>query len=176
MARAAPEAAVLDQDKLDQLAIDSESGRTRRLTGWQAWLAAAICAGLSLYALYWVVGIVQPLVYRASFLLIVLVLSFMFYPGSDSPRAMTRVTALDWLFAALAVVSLLWPLVDFDNFIYRAADPTTRDMTLGAICISVPLASEIVPVPAGLFVEPTDGTTRTAPEPAMMFVCTPPFI
>ena len=35
----------------------------------------------------------------------------------------------------LAVVSLLWPLIDFDNFIYRAADPTTRDMTLGAICI-----------------------------------------
>ena len=42
--------AELDQDKLDQLAIDSESGRTRRLVGWQAWLAASLCATLSLYA------------------------------------------------------------------------------------------------------------------------------
>ena len=35
---------------------------------------------LSLYALYWVVGIVQPLVYRVTFLLLTLVLSFLFYP------------------------------------------------------------------------------------------------
>jgi len=78
---------------------DELESPTRTLTGWPGQLATVLAIGLSLYALYWVVGIVQPLIYRASFLLIVLVLSFMFYTGSDSPRAMTRVTALDWLFA-----------------------------------------------------------------------------
>ena len=137
---------------------DELESPTRQLTGWPARIATVLATGLSLYALYWVVGIVQPLVYRASFLLIVLVLSFMFYPGSESERARTRISPLDWLFAALAVVSLLWPLIDFDNFIYRAADPTTRDMTLGAICILLVLeatrrtAGWVLPVTATCFI------------------------
>jgi TRAP transporter 4TM/12TM fusion protein len=137
---------------------DELESPTRRLTGWPARLATVLATSLSLYALYWVVGIVQPLVYRASFLLIVLVLSFLFYPGSDDPRARTRVSPLDWLLVSLAVVSLLWPLVDFDNFIYRAADPTTLDMTLGAACILLVLeatrrtAGWVLPITATGFI------------------------
>jgi TRAP transporter 4TM/12TM fusion protein len=117
-----------------------------------------LATGLALYSLYWVVGIVQPLIYRASFLLIVLVLSFLFYPGSDARHARAQISPLDWLFAALAVVSLTWPLVDFDNFIYRAADPTTRDMALGAICILLVLeatrrtAGWVLPITATCFI------------------------
>ena len=114
---------------------DELESPTRQLTGWPGRLATVLATGLALYSLYWVVGIIQPLIYRASFLLIVLVLSFLFYPGSESRRARTRVSLLDGLFVALAVGSLVWPLIDFDNFIYRAADPTTLDMTLGAVCI-----------------------------------------
>jgi TRAP transporter 4TM/12TM fusion protein len=137
---------------------DELESPTRQLTGWPARLAVLLATGLALYSLYWVVGIIQPLVYRASFLMIVLVLSFLFYPASDSRRATTHVQALDWLFALLAVVTLLWPLVDFDNFIYRAADPTTRDMTLGAICILLVLeatrrtAGWVLPVTATCFI------------------------
>jgi TRAP transporter 4TM/12TM fusion protein len=137
---------------------DELESPTRQLTGWPAQLATVLATGLALYSLYWVLGIVQPLVYRASFLLIVLVLSFLFYPGSESARARTHVSPLDWLLVALAVVSLLWPLVDFDNFIYRAADPTTRDMTLGAICILLVLeatrrtAGWVLPVTATCFI------------------------
>jgi len=137
---------------------DELESPTRQLIGWPARLATVLATGLALYALYWVVGIVQPLVYRASFLLIVLVLSFLFYPGSDSLRARTRVSPLDWLFVALAVVSLAWPLIDFDNFIYRAADPTTLDMTLGAICILLVLeatrrtAGSVLPITATCFI------------------------
>ena len=137
---------------------DELESPTRQLNGWPARLATGLATGLALYALYWVVGIVQPLVYRASFLLIVLVLSFLFYPGSDSPRARTSISPLDWLFAALAVVTLAWPLIDFDNFIYRAADPTTLDMTLGAVCILLVLeatrrtAGWVLPVTATCFI------------------------
>jgi TRAP transporter 4TM/12TM fusion protein len=146
-------------DTPTQTAPDDElESPTRRLTDWPARIATALATGLALYSLYWVLGIVQPLVYRASFLLIVLVLSFMFYPGSEHPRARTRVSAVDWLFSALAVVSLAWPLIDFDNFIYRAADPTTRDMTLGAICILLVLeatrrtAGWVLPITAICFI------------------------
>ncbi|HKC54609.1 MAG TPA: hypothetical protein VKC35_00745, partial [Vicinamibacterales bacterium] len=137
---------------------DELESPTRRLTGWPARLATVLATSLALYALYWVVGIVQPLVYRASFLLMVLVLSFLFYPGSDDPRARTRISPLDWLLISLAVVSLLWPLVDFDNFIYRAADPTTLDMTLGAACILLVLeatrrtAGWVLPITATGFI------------------------
>ena len=137
---------------------DELESPTRTLTGWPAQLTTVLATGLALYALYWVVGIVQPLVYRASFLLIVLVLSFLFYPGSDTRRARAHIASLDWLLAALAVVSLIWPLVDFDNFIYRAADPTTRDMVLGAICILLVLeatrrtAGSVLPVTAICFI------------------------
>ena len=44
----------------------------------------ALTVGLSGYTLYWVVGIVQPQIYRITFLLLALVLSFLFYPrGRD---------------------------------------------------------------------------------------------
>ena len=137
---------------------DELESPTRQLTGWPARLATVLATGLALYSLYWVVGIIQPLVYRASFLLIVLVLSFLFYPGSESPRARRHISPLDWIFVALAVVSLLWPLLDFDNFIYRAADPTTLDMTLGAVCILLVLeatrrtAGWVLPVTATCFI------------------------
>jgi len=82
---------------------DELESPTRTLTGWPAQLATVLATGLALYSLYWVVGIVQPLVYRASFLLIVLVLSFLLYPGSEGVSARTRVVPLDWLLAALAI-------------------------------------------------------------------------
>jgi TRAP transporter 4TM/12TM fusion protein len=137
---------------------DELESPTRSLSGWPAQLATVLATGLALYSLYWVVGIVQPLVYRASFLLIVLILSFLFYPGSEGVSARTRVSPLDWLLAALAIASLTWPLIDFDNFIYRAADPTRADMALGAICILLVLeatrrtAGWVLPVTATGFI------------------------
>ena len=90
-----------------------------------------LAAGISLYALYWVVAIVQPQVYRVSFLLITLVLTFLLYPARRARRK--RVTPLDWVFAALSVAALAWPIIDFDQFVYRAATPTTTDLALGTV-------------------------------------------
>ena len=103
---------------------------TRSLTGGLAWLTTALAAGLSLYAFYWVVGIIQPQIYRVSFLLITLVLTFLVFPAHARWRA--RVTWLDWTLIAVAVVALAWPIVDFDQFVYRAATPTALDLILGA--------------------------------------------
>ena len=64
-------------------------------------LATTLAAGLALYALYWVVAVVQPQGYRLRFLLGCLVLTFVLYPfRRGSPR--TRVPAADWLLIATA--------------------------------------------------------------------------
>jgi len=90
-----------------------------------------LAAGLSVYALYWVVGIVQPQVYRASFLLVALVLTFLLYPGLPASRA--RIVASDWALALLAALVLTWPIFDFDQFVYRAATPSQLDILFGAV-------------------------------------------
>ncbi len=104
---------------------------TRKLSGIPARLVTVLAAGLSLYALYWVVGIVQPQIYRVSFLLITLVLTFVLYPAVPAWRG--RVAAVDWALAAASVLVLAWPIVDFDQFVYRAATPSGPDIVFGTI-------------------------------------------
>jgi TRAP transporter 4TM/12TM fusion protein len=106
--------------------------------------------------MYWVVAIVQPQIYRITFLLLTLVLCFLFFPRGRGDRA--GVTPLDWLLIALSLAALAWPLIDFDEFIYRAADPTVADVLLGAVVIALVLEATrrttgaILPATAALFV------------------------
>jgi TRAP transporter 4TM/12TM fusion protein len=96
-------------------------------------MTSALCVALSLYALYWVLFIVQPQVYRVSFLLLALVLTFLLFPFT---RRETRiVSTLDWLLVATTVAALGWPLANFGTFIYRAADPTRTDIIFGMLAI-----------------------------------------
>ncbi|MCH7748145.1 MAG: TRAP transporter fused permease subunit [Acidobacteria bacterium] len=104
---------------------------TRQLTGVPDRLVTILATGLSLYALYWVLGIVQPQIYRVSFLLVALVLVFVLYPTIPAWRP--RVAALDWALAAVSVLVLAWPIVDFDQFVRRAATPSEIDILFGAI-------------------------------------------
>jgi TRAP transporter 4TM/12TM fusion protein len=102
-----------------------------------------------------VVGIVQPFVYRVTFLLVTLVLSFLFYPAGARDR--NRVTLVDWGLIALTCVALAWPIVDFEEFIYRAAVPNVIDVTLGIVAIVAILEATrrttgmILPVTAAVF-------------------------
>ena len=129
---------------------------TRDLKGRPGTLAAALSLGLACYALYWVIGVVQPQIYRITFLLIALVLSFLLYPRGEKDRG--RVTALDWLLIAASIAALVWPIVDFGQFIYRAADPTNADVWLAVLLIVAVLeatrrtSGAILPVTAALFV------------------------
>ena len=106
----------------------------RSLSGWPGALARGLAIGLSLYALYWVLFVVQPQVYRVSFLLLALVLIFLLVPARPGRDAGT-VAPLDWICIAAAVVALSWPIVDFSQFVYRAADPMGIDVALGALAI-----------------------------------------
>jgi TRAP-type uncharacterized transport system fused permease subunit len=138
-----------------ELPIPSDEAPVRQLGGFSGRLAAALSVGLSLYALYWVLFIVQPQVYRVSFLLVALVLSFLLFPLRKGD--LRGVSPLDWALVAAAVVALAWPLVDFSAFIYRAADPRPIDVTLGAVAIFLVLEATrrsvgaILPVTAAVF-------------------------
>jgi TRAP transporter 4TM/12TM fusion protein len=129
---------------------------TRTLTGFARRFVSVLSVGLSLYALYWVVGIVPPPVYRVSFLLLALALTFVVYPAVRRQRA--KVTALDWALVGLTVVALGWPLVDYARFPYRAAEPLAIDLILGTLTILLVLEATrrtvgwILPVTAVLFV------------------------
>ena len=101
------------------------------------------------------VGIIQPQIYRVSFLMIAMVLTFLVFPAHARWRA--RVTWLDWSLAAVAIGALAWPIVDFEQFVYRAATPTTLDLTLGTVTILLVLEATrrtvgpILPVTAVAF-------------------------
>ena len=96
-------------------------------------MTSALTTGLALYALYWVIGIIQPQIYRTSFLLVVLSATFLLYPGRH--RSRRNVTTLDWLLVLLSTTALLWPIIEFDEFVYRAATPNAIDLIFGSVTI-----------------------------------------
>jgi TRAP transporter 4TM/12TM fusion protein len=128
----------------------------RRLTGFAGRFTSALAVGLSLYSLYWVLFVVQPQVYRVSFLLVALVLTFLLVPVRRT-RA-DRIAPLDWMLAGATVAALGWPLVDFNRFLYRAADPLLIDVLLGATMVALVLEATrrsvgwILPATAACFI------------------------
>ena len=156
---------------MEAVAVEAERAAMRAPAGWAGRAAAVLAAALASYSLYWVLFIVQPQVYRVSFLLVALVLTFLLFPAfakaptfakatADKPAgkpAGRRVPALDWLLIGLAVVAFGWPLADFARFVYRAAEPSTIDVVLGIAAIALVLEATrravgwILPVTAAAF-------------------------
>src|SRR5688500_19383905 len=64
---------------------------------------------------------------------------------------------MDCALIAVTCVALAWPIIDFENFIYRSADPNAIDVALGTITIVAVLEATrrttglILPVTAGVF-------------------------
>ena len=121
--------------------MEGVGARTTRLTTILGFALAA-------YALYWVVGVVDPQIYRVSFLLLALILTWAAYP---------RHRAADAALLALTLAALVWPILDFETFVYRAATPTTIDIALGVAAIVVILEATrrtsgwILPLTAAAF-------------------------
>ena len=128
---------------------------TRSLSGMARRIAGGLAVGLSLYAIYWVVAIVEAQVYRATFLMVSLALTFMLYPQRRSARR--GVTIVDAALIALSVLALGWPIIS-RGFEYRAAMPTTPDLVLGTIAIILVLEATrrtvgwVLPVTAAGFI------------------------
>ena len=127
-------AATLDQDRLDQLAVDSESGRTRRLQGWQAWLAAGLCAAMSIYALYWTQFAVNTSIYRATFLGLVLAAAFLIFPLFPKGEG-KHVRIADWVLVGLVFASIVYFCTHLEATKMRATSPLDIEIWLGGALI-----------------------------------------
>jgi TRAP transporter 4TM/12TM fusion protein len=138
--------------------ISESEVSTRRLSGVLQAVASVLAVGLSLYALYWVVGIVQPQIYRVSFLLLSLVLTYLLFPARSAERARPGVSILDWTLIGCTLVALVWPVMDFNGFVYRAAEPTRMDLIGGVLAIILVLEATrrtvgwILPASAIIFI------------------------
>jgi len=96
-------------------------------------LISALAAALSLYALYWVVAIVPPEFYRASFLLLSLFLIF-FRDGTANGNR-----NWNWIGAAASALSLGYFLWQGETILYRAAAPTALDIAAAFLAFAVVL-------------------------------------
>ena len=134
-------------------------------TGSQSRVTSVLAFVLAAYALYWAVAYVETHSYRISFLLLVLLITFLSRPRGEGPSETmgptTRRTgpaiAIDALLIVLSLVALLWPFVDLDAFVHRAATPTTTDVVLGIVTIGLVLEATrrtsgwVLPVTALIF-------------------------
>lgn len=122
-----------------ELIFDSEMGRPRALLGWQAWLAGAICASISLYALYWTQFSINTSIYRASFLGLILAASLILFPFSRADIRRARIHILDWLLIAIATFSIVYLCTHLEATKTRATMPLGIEVWLGAALILVVL-------------------------------------
>src|SRR5689334_6646660 len=97
---------VSDDASAPLVPVAPDEAPTRQLTGALGSLASALAIGLSLYSLYWVLFVVQPQIYRVSFLLVALVLTFLLVPAAKPGG--NRVSTVDWLLIAATIVALSW--------------------------------------------------------------------
>jgi TRAP transporter 4TM/12TM fusion protein len=121
--------------------------------GTRGTLASVLGFALAAYALYWVLGIVDPHVYRVTFLMVAIVLTIVAHPSGSSKLHV----AWDVLWIALTIGAFAWPLLDIEAFVNRAATPNTTDIIAGVAALLVVLESTrrttgwVLPVTALVF-------------------------
>jgi len=126
------------EERAQEIIEEFESeGRAQRLTGPWRWVVGALAAGLSVYALYATRATIPTQVYRTSFLGAALVLTFLLFPIARAlPERWRRpARGLDLLLAAASVGVAAYPVLDYQEFVYRAARPTDLDVWMGTATI-----------------------------------------
>jgi TRAP transporter 4TM/12TM fusion protein len=149
---------IVDPSRLQnaQLYVEEEEGTRRSLQGWVGKLASVLGVGMSLLFLYWAWTTVTAQVLRLVFLGFALVLTFFIYPAHRHARE-SGLPWYDWLWIIASIAAVAYPLWDFEEFIYRAALPTTEDQLFGALTIVLVLeatrrtAGWILPIVAVAF-------------------------
>jgi TRAP transporter 4TM/12TM fusion protein len=136
----APAAPPLDPPTEERLLEEFEAERPgRKLSGFSANFVNVLAAGLSLFAVYWVLHPITAQQYRPAFLAVVLLLTFLvFRAGGQTNRAehpAESPTPLDWALGILALVAAGYAVVTSDELFRRAADPEALDVLAGVITV-----------------------------------------
>ena len=130
-----PEDVVVDDEarrKAEEF-VEQEEGAVRRFTGKPEILVAVVAIAMSLYHLYAAHAIIPAHILRATHLGFVLFLLYLLFPAIRSQR--DRIRWHDVVLALLGVATIAYLLLDFDDFIERAVEPTRLDLVFGVILI-----------------------------------------
>ena len=118
--------------RLEEL-IEEEEGVTRKVVGFWNIVITVLAVGMSGFAIYSSVFPVTTQILRGVHVAFLLALSFLYYPFSR--RFKSRITLLDIVLALLAIGTILYMLIDFEQFIYRAVTPEQWDIICGVAFI-----------------------------------------
>ncbi len=132
---AQPQESQIDLDELRRQ-FDTEA-RFRQLAGWAGKLVILIAVGLSLFHLYTAgFGLLNAMKQRSVHLALVLVLVFFLYPGFKK-SSMTKIPWYDFVLAGLAFYCVFYHVLYFDQLITRPGLPSTQDIVVGVLGITL---------------------------------------
>jgi len=114
--------------KLEEL-IEEEEGVTRKVRGFWNIVITVLAVAMSGFAIYSAVFPVTTQIVRATHVAFLLALSFLYYPFSK--RFKNKITVFDIVLALAALGTIVYMLVDFEDFIYRAVTPERWDIICG---------------------------------------------
>ena len=120
------------QEELEEL-VEKFEGKTRHLPGLAGRIITGLLVAVSLYALWSTTATIITQLHRTIFLLAILILVFLLYPGWAG--AQRRIHAADLCLALASAVALGYVFVDFDAFVYRTVIPNTWDLIFGVATI-----------------------------------------
>jgi TRAP-type uncharacterized transport system fused permease subunit len=124
----------LSQEQVSQIIEEFESeSATRKLPGLWGKLAGVLAGLVAIYALYWTQYNVTTQIYRASFLALILTLTFLLYPARRADRK--RLAWYDPLLAVLAIGSLFYLTQIFREALQRVTQPTLIELVMGTLLI-----------------------------------------
>src|SRR6478735_3485790 len=132
---AGAEAEVISEEQLRKAEeyVQQEEGAANRLSGWVGVAVTAIAVAMTLFHLYAAYDIVPTIPLRYTHVAFVLVLSFLLFPVSD--RFRNRIQWFDVVPPLIGVATIIYALMQGDDFTDRAAVPEKWDVILGAIFI-----------------------------------------
>lgn len=122
-----------EQIKEAEKYIEEEEGVTRRISGPMETFITVMAVIMSLYHIYAAVGTVTTQILRGVHVAFVFFLSFLVFPPLKKYKH--RIAWYDIGLALLGVSTIVYMLLDFEEFIYRAVTPTFWDKTFGIIFI-----------------------------------------
>ena len=129
------EALVISEEQLRKAEeyVQQEEGAANRLAGWVGIVVTGIAVAMTLFHLYAAYDIVPTIPLRYTHVAFVLLLSFLLFPVAN--RFRNRIQWFDVIPPLVGIATIIYALMQGDEFTDRAAVPEKWDVILGAIFI-----------------------------------------
>ena len=125
----------ISAEKAEEILEEFEAP-TRKFSGPMKYITTALAVFCSLFALYGAFGSMITQISRLMHVMLILMLTFLFYPAAR--RWKEKSIVFDVILALLVFIVFAYPFFDLEAFMYRVANPTPMDVTMGVLaCILV---------------------------------------